>query len=94
MSVRAIRFRGIMAQHFKRVVFSNGDGDTFDGAFSALSPDQRRRYDALGETIESSQVAIDWYGKGPKEKTACLKCGSDCHTQFKFCPACGAELAF
>jgi hypothetical protein len=93
MSVRAIRFRGIMALHFKRVVFSNGDGDTFDDAFSALSPDQRRKYDALGETIESSQVAIDWYGKGPKDKTACPDCGADCHSQFHYCPACGVRLS-
>lgn len=94
MSVRAIRFRGIMAEHFKRVVFSNGKHDTFDGAFSALDADQRRQYDALGEAIESSQIALDWYGKkGPSAMIVCPQCkAEDCLPSFKFCPTCAHQL--
>lgn len=92
MSVRAMRFRAIMAQHFKRVVFSNGEHDTFGDSFSVLSPDQRRRYDSLGETIESQQVVIDWYGKAPKEETTCPHCNENCLSKFKFCPFCGGTL--
>jgi hypothetical protein len=92
MSVRAMRLRGMMAVHFKRVVFNNGEVDTFDGAFSALSSDQRKRYDAVGELIESSQVTIDWYGKGAKENTSCLECKEECLPAFNFCPNCGHGL--
>lgn len=94
MSVRAIRIRGMMAVHLKRVVFNNGEHDTFDGSFSALSRDQKRGYDALGEIIESSQIAIDWYGKkGPIEMTECRACkAADCLPTFKFCPSCGQPL--
>ncbi len=93
MSVRAMRFRGIMAMHLKRVVFSNGDVDTFDDAFSSLTPDQRRKYDALSETIETSQQVLQFYGTGADRMVKCANCQApDCLPTFKFCPSCGKEL--
>jgi hypothetical protein len=93
MSVRAMRFRGIMAAHFKRVVFMNGELDMFQGSFSELSPDQRKRYDALGETIESSQEVLRFFNVGPDQRVICLGCRNpDCLSTFKYCPQCGAEL--
>lgn len=93
MSVRAMRFRGILAKHLTSVVFSNGERDRFEDSFSSLSPVLRRRYDELGETIESSQVAIEWYGKqGPVDKAECRECQTECLASFKFCPQCGHAL--
>ncbi len=93
MSVRAMRFRGIMAVHLKRVTFANGEHDTFNGSFSELSPDQRRKYDALAETIESSQQVLQFYGIGVDRLVKCVNCGApDCLPTFKFCPSCGKEL--
>lgn len=93
MSVRAMRFRGIMAMHLKRVIFSNGDQDTFDDAFSSLTPDQRRKYDSLAETIESSQQVLQFYGIGADRLVICHNCRTpDCLPTFKFCPQCGKEL--
>lgn len=94
MSVRAMKFRGILAKHLISVVFTNGDRDKFEDSFSSLSPVVKRQYDELSETIESSQVVMAWFGKqGPVENKSCRNCNEECLSTFKYCPHCGDELA-
>ncbi len=92
MSARAMRMRNMLATHIKRVVFSTGEQDTFDDAFVNLTANQRKRYDALGESLESSQTVMDWYGRGPKDMSECPSCKEECLTRFNYCPACGTQL--
>lgn len=92
MSVRAIGFRSVAEQYLKKVTFRNGETDTFEFPFSALTPFIRRQYDELAKAFETSQLTMAWYGKaGPKDIKVCENCSLDCLLIHEFCPRCGTK---